>query len=428
MAKWHKTKYPGVRYREHATRKHGVQYDKYFVVRYTLDGKQHEEALGWASDGWTAENASEERAKLKRAQRLGEGAQTLAEARDQDKARREEEKAKKEQEERDALTFGQFWNDTYKPHAEAHKARQTSRTEVSYYNLWIKPDLGGKPLKKIAPLDLERIKKKMMDKGKSPKTIQHVLAIVRQVINHANMLGLYQGENPTLKVKKPSADNRRIRFLTYDEAEKLLNELLKYSQDLHDMALLALHCGPRAGEIFSLTWKDIDLDRGLVTLRHTKNGHVRHVPMTDRVLEMFKNRELIRDQENELMRNKENDLVRDKENDLVFPSRKGSKKKEVSSSFERAVKDLGWNKGIEDSRQKVVFHSLRHTCASWLVMAGVPLYTVKEYLGHRQISQTERYAHLAPDSLQQATAALNGIQSRTDDEKLLDVQNRKVIS
>ncbi|WP_244147419.1 tyrosine-type recombinase/integrase [Desulfovermiculus halophilus] len=268
----------------------------------------------------------------------------------------------------------------------------------------------------------------MMDKGKSPKTIQHVLAIVRQVINHANMLGLYQGENPTLKVKKPSADNRRIRFLTYDEAEKLLNELLKYSQDLHDMALLALHCGPRAGEIFSLTWKDIDLDRGLVTLRHTKNGHVRHVPMTDRVLEMFKNRELIRDQENELMRNKENDLVRDKENDLVFPSRKGSKKKEVSSSFERAVKDLGWNKGIEDSRQKVVFHSLRHTCASWLVMAGVPLYTVKEYLGHRQISQTERYAHLAPDSLQQATAALNGIQSRTDDEKLLDVQNRKVIS
>jgi integrase len=114
--------------------------------------------------------------------------------------------------------------------------------------------------------------------------------------------------------------------------------------------------------------------------------------------------------------------VRDKENDLVFPSRKGSKKKEVSSSFERAVKDLGWNKGIEDPRQKVVFHSLRHTCASWLVMAGVPLYTVKEYLGHRQISQTERYAHLAPDSLQQATAAMNGIQSRTDDEKVLDFQ------
>jgi integrase len=170
------------------------------------------------------------------------------------------------------------------------------------------------------------------------------------------------------------------------------------------MALLALHCGPRAGEIFGLTWQDIDFERGLVTLRHTKNGHVRHVPMTVRVREMLKNRESVRDSE------------------LVFPARNGSKRKEVSNSFERAVKDLGWNKGIEDPRQKVVFHSLRHTCASWLVMAGVPLYTVKEYLGHRQISQTERYAHLAPDSLQQATAAMNGIQSRTDDEKVLDFQ------
>jgi integrase len=370
-----------------------------------LDGKRHEESLGWASQGWTPGNAAEELARLKRAQRTGEGAYTLAERRQQEEARREAELKRKEQEERDALTFGQFWKETYKPYAEGHKTKQTFGTEKSYYKLWIAPELAGKPLRDIAPLDLERAKKTMMEAGKSPKTISHALAIVRQVINHAANLGLHHGENPTKKVKKPTADNRRIRFLSHDEAEKLLKELAPSSPDLHDMALLALHCGPRAGEIFGLTWKDINFDRGLISFRNTKNGHVRHIPMTDRVREMLKNRDLVQD------------------SPLVFPARTGKKRKEVSNSFERIVKRAGWNKGIDDPRQKLVFHSLRHTCASWLVMAGVPLYTVKEYLGHRQINQTERYAHLAPDSLQQATIALNDIQDKVDKEKNHDLQS-----
>jgi integrase len=381
-----------------------VQKDKYFIIRYSVNGKRYQEGLGWASDKWTAERASGELAKLKNAHRTGKGAYTMAELREQENARREEEKERKKQEEKDSLTLARFWDESYFPYAKLYKTAQTIKTEKSYYNLWIKPKIGEKTFKDITPLDLERIKKNMADAGRSPKTIAHSLAIVRQIINRAQLLGYYKGDNPTHKVKKPKTDNKRIRFLSYVETETLLDKLSTRSPDVHDMALLALHCGPRAGEIFGLTWQDIDFERGLVTLRHTKNGHVRHVPMTVRVREMLKNRESVRDSE------------------LVFPARNGSKRKEVSNSFERAVKDLGWNKGIEDPRQKVVFHSLRHTCASWLVMAGVPLYTVKEYLGHRQISQTERYAHLAPDSLQQATAAMNGIQSRTDDEKVLDFQ------
>jgi integrase len=245
------------------------------------------------------------------------------------------------------------------------------------------------------------MKKNMLDAGRAPRSVEYALAVIRQVFNYARDHEFFTGQIPVNKVKIPRADNRRIRFLTHDESEELLAELAERSPDLHDMALLALHCGPRAGEIFGLSWKDVDFDRGLVTLRHTKNGQVRHVPMTDRVREMLKNRELVRDQDN----------------DLVFPSRNGDRIKKVSHAFERAVKDLGWNKGLDDSRQKVVFHSLRHTCASWLVMAGVPLYTVKEYLGHRQISQTERYAHLAPDSLQQATAALNGMGKKQEEDQ-----------
>lgn len=403
MAKWYSTKFPGVRYREHPTRKHGVQFDKYFAVRYTFNGKRREEALGWASEGWTPQNAAEELSRLKRAQRTGEGAYTLAERRDQEKARREAEEERKKQEEKDNLTFKQFWEESYYPQITTYKTTQTIRTEKSYYELWIKPAIGQKPLKDIIPLDLERIKKTMVEAGKTPKTISHNLAIIRQVFNKANLLGLYQGENPAKKVKKPKADNRRIRFLSEDEAERLLEELKKRSPDLHDMALLALHCGPRAGEIFGLTWKDIDFDRGLITFRHTKNGIVRHIPMTDQVKAMLKERKLF------------------SESDLVFPARGGKKRKDISNSFNRAVDALKLNQNIEDPRQRIVFHSLRHTCASWLVMKGVPLYTVKEYLGHRQISQTERYAHLAPDSLQQATEAINGIGKKKNNSKILEL-------
>lgn len=393
MVKWYSTKFPGVRYREHPTRKNGVQKDRYYVVRFTVNGKRYEEALGWASEGWSPQEAAEELGRLKKAQRTGEGAYTLAERREQERARREAKEERRRQEEIDAITISQFFFQNYLPQNEGNKTRRTINTERGYFQNWIEPTIGDKPMKQIAPLDLERISKAMRDKGKSPQTIQHVLKIVRQVLNRARAHGLYQGANPVQEVKKPKADNRRLRFLSEDEAEQLLEALAERSKDVHDMALMALHCGLRAGEIFSLAWSDIDFRQQIVTIRDTKNGRVRHVPMTDRVREMLRERE----------------MTRKRENGLVFPAREGGKRQSVGHTFDRTVNALGMNRGIKDRRQRVVFHSLRHTAASWLVMAGVPLYTVKEFLGHQSISLTERYAHLAPDSLQQATNVLNGI-------------------
>jgi integrase len=398
MADWKKTKYPGLRYREHPTRKHGVKKDRYYCIRYTLSGQRCEEALGWASEGMTEEKAAIELGRLKEAQRKGIGAQTLAERRKKKRARIAAEKKREEKEKKELITFGDFYRDIYLPVAKTEKTLQTMRTEQSYFKLWIDPVIGKKPIKEIAYLDLERIKKRLMDKGKSPKTIRDNLAIVRLVINYAKSIDRFYGDNPVhaylsdrKRKNKIKVDNRRARYLSHDEAQELLTALFKKSPDLHDMALLALHCGPRAGEIFGLDWRDIDFDKKIITFRHTKNGIVRHVPMTDRVKTMLADRK------------KDSDSI------LVFPDRKGKKRAEISNSFEKIIIDLGWNEGITDRRQRVVFHSLRHTCASWLVMAGVPLFTVKEYLGHQQISQTERYAHLSPDSFQQATAILNQI-------------------
>lgn len=67
------------------------------------------------------------------------------------------------------------------------------------------------------------------------------------------------------------------------------------------------------------------------------------------------------------------------------------------------MEGLGLNDGITDRRQKVVAHTLRHTFASWHVMAGTDIYTLKELLGHSVIQMTERYSHLAPAALQNAT-------------------------
>ena len=81
MVCWLKTKYTGVRYREHETRRHGLKPDRYFTIRYKLNGKDKEEALGWASEGWTEIKAFQTLCELKEAKKTGHGCLTLKEAR-----------------------------------------------------------------------------------------------------------------------------------------------------------------------------------------------------------------------------------------------------------------------------------------------------------------------------------------------------------
>ncbi len=385
--KYIKTSFVGVRYREHETRKHGVRPDRYFFVRYKLNGKDKEEGLGWSSQGWTAQKASEKLAKLKEAQRTGEGAITLAEKRMQAAAARHAEAEAQAQEERDNITLAQAW-EKYLPIAKANKAAHTAYAEEAAYRLWLSPALADKPLRSIKPIHLERIKKTMTEAGRSAQTIRHVLAALRQVYNFAKRHCLYAGDNPVSLIKKPAADARRLRFLTHEEADRLLAALAERESNVHDMALLALHCGLRAGEVFSLTWGDVDMDRGVLILRDTKSGKSRAAFMTEALAAMF------------------SAMERGGPNDLVFPSAKGGRIVQISETFNRVVAALGLNNGVTDPRQKVVFHTLRHTFTSWLVEQGVDLYTVKELMGHGTLTMTERYSHLSPDKLRRAVKTL----------------------
>ncbi|MGO8942113.1 MAG: tyrosine-type recombinase/integrase [Syntrophobacteraceae bacterium] len=407
---WNGTKFPGVRYREHPTRKHGVQKDKYFAIRAQVNGKRKEEGLGWASEGWTAQKAANELAQLKKAHVLGEGPQTLQEKRELVDERREAERKERELREQESITFKEFFEKTYFPQAKADKSKRSFQREDSLFRFWIQPVIGNSPLCRISPIDLERIKKKMADKGKSPRSIHYCLAVIRQVFNQAKRLGVCQVENPVSKVKKPTSDNRRLRFLSHSEADSLLKGLKNISEQVYEMALVSLHCGLRAGEVFSLTWGDVDLDNGSLTLRDTKSGRNRTVFVTKNV------REILEDKE------------RREPSSLVFPARSrkgieaasGSEKRieAISKTFDRVVNDLKLNAGITDARQRVCFHTLRHTHASWLVAQGVDLYVVQKILGHSDMAMTQRYSHLAPDTLQRATRVFeNGLKQAKENGK-----------
>jgi len=225
----------------------------------------------------------------------------------------------------------------------------------------------------------------------------YALAVIRQVFNYALNNDLYGGKNPAGpagRVKRPATDNKRLRFLSREEAENLLALLATMSGDIHDMSLLSLHTGMRAGEIFSLTWADVDFPRGVLSLRDTKSNKNRPAFMTDTVRAMLQKR------------------ATGAPNDLVFFGRGSKKIVQISDSFQRAVEKLGLNDGIADRRQRVIFHTLRHTFASWLVENGTNIYHVQELLGHSDLKLTARYAHIGENSLR---AAVMGLEMPTED-------------
>lgn len=396
-------KYPGVRWRVHPTRKHGVLPDRYFAVRYQYKGQRKEEGLGWASEGWSEQKAALELANLKQAAKLGEGPTRLTEKRALTVSKRQLEAEIKKQQVIDSLTFNNFWQDTYFPQAQKDKTPGSWRREEQFYRLWLAPVIGNYSLRDVSPIHLERIKKNMTEAGRAPRSIQYCLAVVRQVFNHARRLDLYQGDSPTSKVKIPKTDNRRLRFLSLEEASALLKALAKENLQLHDLALLSLHTGMRVGEVLSLTWADVDLEQGLLTLRDTKNGRSRYAYMTAEVKAILAK------------------LVKGSPSDLVFIRLDGIKYNynTLSAIFRGVAAKLGLNVGITDPRQLVCFHSLRHTYASWLVMGGTPLYTVQRLLGHQSSAMTERYSHLAPDHLRDAVKGLENFLKNPKEKKII---------
>lgn len=157
-----------------------------------------------------------------------------------------------------------------------------------------------------------------------------------------------------------------------------------YADHLLPAVILSLNTGLRKGELFTLEWGDIDLERRVLEVRsaNAKNGKSRFVPLNDRAMEA-------------LEKWKSQTSARG----LIFPSpRTGEKMVDCDKAWALALKKAQ----IENFR----WHDMRHDFASKLVMAGVDLNTVRELLGHADIKMTLRYAHLAPEVKAQAVSLI----------------------
>lgn len=216
------------------------------------------------------------------------------------------------------------------------------------------------------------------NQGYMPQTVKHYLGQVRRILKKAQQWELCSGPIPYFEM--PKFDNTRFRFLTRGEAEMLFQALGKRSEYWRDISFFALATGLRAGEIFRLRKEAISPENRQAYVMDIKSKRVKVVHLSDNAM-LIVNRY----------------LHLQNQSGLLFESKTGKKIIQASKSFYAAVDDCAFNTGVTDSRQKVVFHTLRHTFASWLVQEDTPLQVVQQLLGHQSISQTMRYAHLRFD-------------------------------
>ncbi|OGT38471.1 MAG: hypothetical protein A3F11_05035 [Gammaproteobacteria bacterium RIFCSPHIGHO2_12_FULL_37_14] len=303
----------------------------------------------------------------------------------------------------DHLTLLQFLDDHYKPWVTEH--RRVGHQTLAQLKRCFGDLFGDKPLTEITPVLVDQWRTQRLKKGSKAETANRDIAILKAALSKAVLWGLLT-KNPLNKLKMLKTDRSiKVRFLSTEEEKRLRDaavlrenkvkaerehanqwrsergydlfpdmKQLTFVDHMRPMILLSINTGLRRGEVFSLRWENIDLERATLTIEgaDAKSGKTRHVPLNTEALHVLK------------IWKKQTGNV-----GLVFANRDGQRFDNIKKAWLgilRAAK-------IENFR----WHDLRHHFASRLVMAGVDLNTVRELLGHTDMSMTLRYAHLAPE-------------------------------
>ena len=294
-----------------------------------------------------------------------------------------------------------FIEDTYMPWFKAHH-KGHEKTQHTLSNNF--DPIMSQRLDAITGRDLEQIRTGWMQAGNKSSTVNRKMGSISGVFSRA-VEWEYIDTHPLTKLKQLKVDSKGvIRYLAADEAKRLRDALdarqdemraeresantwrtdrhreplpsllqLPFTDHLKPMVLVSLNTGMRRGELFDLKWSAVNFDTKTITVAGatTKTSDTRHIPMnkeTVGVLEAWKKQV--------------------SESPYVFPSQGGGRFEDVKSA---------WLKLLERAQiQGFRWHDMRHDFASRLVMAGVPLNTVRDLLGHADIKMTLRYAHLAP--------------------------------
>lgn len=354
-----KTKFTGVYEQISSEKRFRGKPDSCYYITYKVAAKLVWEKIGWRSDGVDAFSAKAVRDEKTIKVKLGNDPRIKI------------------------ITLEDAWDDYYTRHM-ANKA-----SAVSVERLWrnyISSSLAIYPLAKIKASMISDLAQEMGQSGKAPRTIKYTLTLLKSIYRYAIANELYSGTIPNITM--PKVDNQRLRFLSPEEVEKLLAEMDRRSDQWGDICRVSLFAGLRLGEIFNLKVGHVKLGAGIMHIMDAKAG-TRAAFIGPHLKTVIEKR----------IHNKQPNIP-------VFTQKNGDKLKYVSQSFPKAIKALGFNHGVDDARHKVVFHTLRHTFASWLAMKGTPLYVIAELMGHKTLEMSNRYKHLCPDQKQSAVASL----------------------
>lgn len=297
---------------------------------------------------------------------------------------------------RKEATFGAFAAHWFEAYAKANLKPSTLRGYETTIRVRLVPFFATRDVRAIGEEDVQLFKAQLLQRV-GPKTCNNTLGVLSVLMRKAVAWG-YADVNPTLDVRPARLPPQEFAFLDATQAAALLEYMRSRYPQWYPIFFMALRTGLRQGELIGLEWGDVDLVTGQVFVRRTfykgaltvpKGGRGRVVPLTPETVSMLKaHRHLC--------------------GPVVFcrPDGSHTKADSLPDPLERALRAVGL--------PRVTFHDLRHSFASQLAMAGVPLKAVQEYLGHTDVKMTMRYAHLAPEAKVAWLQVLDGVGHKMD--------------
>ena len=288
----------------------------------------------------------------------------------------EKEQAKK------VPTFASFIEDQYLPYVKSYK--RSWDTDVSLLKNHLLPRFSAKYMDEITRQDIVKMHSDRKASGAAAGSANRLLIMMRYIFNLAvrwEVPGIKV--NPTKGVPLMEENNKKERYLSVDEAQRLYDAVCKSQNTmLQYIVPMLILTGARKREVLDAKWEDFDFTRRIWRIPMSKSGKARRVPLSDGALNILST------------------MPRDMKCEWTFPN-PDTKKPYVSifCAWDTARQSVG----LGDVR----VHDLRHSHASFLVNAGRTLYEVQHILGHTQVKTTQRYAHLSHDTLLDATNSVN---------------------
>ena len=360
------TKFSGIFYRETIT---NDKIDKTFYIRYKDENNKDKEIkVGKYSEGYREAYCNQLRNEIITKQRTGEEPPSIA------------SKKKK-----NILSIETIASDYF----NYRKESKTKANDISQYNNHILPyfkNLDFETIDKNEILQftnkLKKTKSKFKEDLLSDKSINNILNFLKTLIKHGFKNDFIKNDFSKY-INLFDIDNAREKFLTKEEI-KILYENSKNDETLYLLFKLALNTGGRLATLLNICKKDIDFTHNLITLKDFKNNSTYKAFLTENLKALLEIR-----------------TIHLKMDDKLFVS--NPERRLRSMLDELFNKDINTN----DRKNKVVFHSLRHTFASHLAINGTPIFTIQKLMNHKDIRMTLRYAKLSPDSGRESILSLD---------------------